>query len=169
MTKKKSSYGKVIRLCLSLNVIPVLVTSYEQGFQGKMERFHGELQTYFWKRKTFKNFNRIRNDLAIWIWRIVEHINKRSSLPRNAKRFQNDGKETMRFRFTERSLICGELMDVGWYDFGNKIFNEWTLGSFIGTSWSWFGQKNHHHLSTPTTRTGRTRHLEKNLFPTHSN
>jgi hypothetical protein len=64
---KPNTVGKVIRLCLSLDVIPVFVTPYEQGFQGKIERFNGELQTHFWRRKVFKNLKQITSALKEWV------------------------------------------------------------------------------------------------------
>ena len=53
--RRENAIGKVIRLCLSLKVMPVFVTPYEQGFQGKIERFNKEIQEKFWRRKRFKN------------------------------------------------------------------------------------------------------------------
>jgi hypothetical protein len=55
--------GRVIRLCISLGVIPVFVTPYEQGFQGKVERFNREIQEKFWRRKQFCNLNEINKYL----------------------------------------------------------------------------------------------------------
>jgi hypothetical protein len=65
--RRKNVVGKVIRMCLSLGVIPVFATPYEQGFQGKIERFNGELQRCFWRRKTFKNINNVEQHLKEWI------------------------------------------------------------------------------------------------------
>ena len=49
-SRMKDVIGKVIRLRLSLKVIPVFTTPYEQGFQGKIERFNGEIQEARYKR-----------------------------------------------------------------------------------------------------------------------
>ncbi|MDR0609917.1 MAG: hypothetical protein LBG58_07400 [Planctomycetaceae bacterium] len=51
-SRKPNMIGKVIRLCLSLGVIPIFVTPYEQGFQQK-----------FWRRKRFKNSSEVRQRL----------------------------------------------------------------------------------------------------------
>jgi hypothetical protein len=59
--------GKVIRLCLSLKVIPVFTTPYEQGFQGKIERFNREIQEKFWRRKRFKSVKDVGNHLAEYV------------------------------------------------------------------------------------------------------
>jgi transposase len=65
--RKPNAIGKVIRLCLSLKVIPVFATPYEQGFQGKIERFNRELQEKFWRRKQFKNIKEIERRLAEYV------------------------------------------------------------------------------------------------------
>jgi len=65
--RKQNAIGKVIRLCLSLKVIPVFTTPYEQGFQGKIERFNRELQEKFWRRKRFKNMKEIERRLAEYV------------------------------------------------------------------------------------------------------
>jgi transposase len=65
--RKQNAIGKVIRLCLSLKVIPVFATPYEQGFQGKIERFNRELQEKFWRRKRFKNIKDIEKHLAEYV------------------------------------------------------------------------------------------------------
>jgi transposase len=65
--RKQNAIGKVIRLCMSLKVIPVFATPYEQGFQGKMERFNSELQEKFWRRKRFKSIREIGMRLAEYV------------------------------------------------------------------------------------------------------
>jgi hypothetical protein len=65
--RKADVVGKVIRLCLSLKVIPVFVTPYEQGFQGKIERFNREIQEKFWRRKRFRNLNEIKKYLEQYV------------------------------------------------------------------------------------------------------
>ncbi|MDR0610077.1 MAG: hypothetical protein LBG58_08210 [Planctomycetaceae bacterium] len=65
--RKARVIGKVIRLCLSLRVIPVFVTPYEQGFQGKIERFNEEIQAKFWRRKQFRNLNAVKKYLEQYV------------------------------------------------------------------------------------------------------
>jgi hypothetical protein len=62
-SRKKNAIGRVIRFCLSLGVIPVFTTPYEQGFQGKIERFNGEIQRKFWRRKYFKDIRDVNRHL----------------------------------------------------------------------------------------------------------
>jgi hypothetical protein len=68
--RKKNTIGRVIRFCLSLGVIPVFTPPYEQGFQGKIERFNGEIQRKFWRRKYFKNIRNVKERLKEYV---LEH------------------------------------------------------------------------------------------------
>ena len=65
--RKENVIGKVIRLCLSLKVIPVFATPYEQGFQGKIERFNKEIQEKFWRRRRFKNVKEVQRHLDEYV------------------------------------------------------------------------------------------------------
>jgi hypothetical protein len=65
--RRANVIGKVIRLCLSLKVIPVFTTPYEQGFQGKIERFNREIQEKFWQRKRFKSIKDVGKHLAEYV------------------------------------------------------------------------------------------------------
>jgi hypothetical protein len=49
----KNTIGRVIRLCLSLDVIPVFSTPGEHGFQNPIEHFNGLWQTKVWQRFRF--------------------------------------------------------------------------------------------------------------------
>jgi hypothetical protein len=92
--RKQNAIGKVIRLCLSLKVIPVFTTPYEQGFQGKIERFNRELQEKFWRRKQFKSIKDIEKRLAEYVQahRLAHHA-EIVTAPRHRpfpKRWQRD-------------------------------------------------------------------------------
>jgi hypothetical protein len=65
--RKINAVGKVIRLCLSLKIIHVFVTTYEQGFQGKIERFNREIQEKFWRRRRFKNIKEVGKRLEEYV------------------------------------------------------------------------------------------------------
>jgi transposase len=65
--RKENAVGKIIRLCLSLKVIPIFVTPYEQGFQGKIERFNREIQEKFWRRRRFKSLKEVDRRLEEYI------------------------------------------------------------------------------------------------------
>lgn len=44
------SFGRVMRLCLSLAVVPVFVPPCEMGFQAAIENFNGRWQSKVWRR-----------------------------------------------------------------------------------------------------------------------
>jgi hypothetical protein len=46
----RDAIGQVVRLCLSLGVIPVFVPPYETGFQAAIESFNGRWQAKVWAR-----------------------------------------------------------------------------------------------------------------------
>ena len=46
----RDSYGRVIRLCLQLDVIPVFAAPHETGFQAVIESFNGRWQQNVWQR-----------------------------------------------------------------------------------------------------------------------
>jgi transposase len=48
----RDTIGRVIRLCLSLNVIPVFAPPRETGFQAAIEAFNGRWQDKVWRRFT---------------------------------------------------------------------------------------------------------------------
>jgi len=48
-----NSFGRVTRLCLSLQVIPVFAPPHETGFQADIENFNGRWQAKVWRRFEF--------------------------------------------------------------------------------------------------------------------
>jgi hypothetical protein len=52
--------GKVIRCCLSLEVIPVFVPPRETGFQASIESYNGRWQRAVWKRFHFDNLRAVQ-------------------------------------------------------------------------------------------------------------
>lgn len=53
------SFGRVIRLCLSLGVTPVFAPPRETGFQADIESFNGRWQAKVWQRFKFKNLSQV--------------------------------------------------------------------------------------------------------------
>jgi hypothetical protein len=51
--------GQVIRLCLSLVVIPVFAPPRETGFQANIERYNGMWEKSVWERFHFKKIVRL--------------------------------------------------------------------------------------------------------------
>ena len=122
----KNVMGRVIRLCLSLKVIPVFTTPYEQGFQGKIERFNGEIQQKFWQRRTFKNIKDVEKHLSEYVQaHRLAHQEKILSAPRRRafpKRWKREGQKPLsgmiiylrrtdgsgQIRFWEREWLVNE-------------------------------------------------------------
>lgn len=61
------SFGRVIRLCLSLDVTPVFVPPCETGFQAAIEAFNGRWQEKVWRRFRHPSLSALqqRSDLFI--------------------------------------------------------------------------------------------------------
>ena len=124
--RKANAIGKVIRLCLSLKVIPVFVTPYEQGFQGKIERFNREIQEKFWRRRRFKNIKEVGRRLEAYVQaHRLAHQGEIVVAPRRRpfpKRWRRDDAKPLRgkmiylrrtdgsgcIRFLERNFLVSE-------------------------------------------------------------
>jgi hypothetical protein len=53
--RKPDSFGRVLRLCLSLKVTPVFAPPLSRGFQADIEAFNGRWQEAVWRRFQFRN------------------------------------------------------------------------------------------------------------------
>jgi len=54
------SFGRVIRLCLHLGLIPVFAPPRETGFQAAIENYNGRWQTKVWQRFDHDNLRSLR-------------------------------------------------------------------------------------------------------------
>jgi hypothetical protein len=61
------SLGKVIRCCLSLNVIPVFVLPRETGFQASIEDYNGRWQRSVRERFRFKDIQAVQRQSALYV------------------------------------------------------------------------------------------------------
>jgi hypothetical protein len=61
------SFGRVIRLCLQLGVIPVFAPPREQGFQAEIEAFNGRWQRQVWRRFHHANLDQLKKRSACFI------------------------------------------------------------------------------------------------------
>jgi len=59
--------GKVIRLCLSLEVTPVFAPPHETGFQASIESYNGRWQRSVWKRFHFENLRAVQRQSAKYV------------------------------------------------------------------------------------------------------
>jgi hypothetical protein len=58
-SRHPNGVGQVIRLCWSLDVIPVFAPPRETGFQASIERYNGPWQKSVWERFHFKNHQQL--------------------------------------------------------------------------------------------------------------
>jgi hypothetical protein len=65
--RRPNSFGRVIRLCLSLNVTPMFAPPLSRGFQADIEAFNRRWQDAVWQRFTFRD----RDGLATQSQRFV--------------------------------------------------------------------------------------------------
>lgn len=61
------TFGRVIRVCLSLGVTPVFAPPRETGFQADIENFNGRWQRGVWQRFTFADLRGVQRQSAKYI------------------------------------------------------------------------------------------------------
>ena len=59
--------GRVMRLCLSLGVVPVFAPPRETGFQAMIENYNGQWQAKVWARFTFTTPEQVREQSARFV------------------------------------------------------------------------------------------------------
>jgi transposase len=72
--------GKVIRLCLSLEVTPVFAPPHETGFQASIESYNGRWQRGVWQRFHFENLQAVKQQSA----KYVQAANEKNAMRREA-------------------------------------------------------------------------------------
>jgi hypothetical protein len=63
----QNAIGRVIRACLSLEVIPVFAPPAEQGFQNSIESYNGKWQAKVWARFEYKNLQQVQDQSAKYV------------------------------------------------------------------------------------------------------
>ena len=71
------SLGKVIRCCLSLDVIPVFAPPKETGFQAAVESFNGRWERSVWQRFHFENLRAVQSQSRLYIEAVNEKNDER--------------------------------------------------------------------------------------------
>lgn len=69
-------FGKVVRLCLQLGVVPVFTPPRETGFQAAIESYNGRWQSKVWHRFQHENISALRNRSEKYV---IAARNKKSS------------------------------------------------------------------------------------------
>ena len=72
-----NSMGRVIRLCLSLGVIPVFAPPRETGFQAAIESFNGRWQAKVWQRFHYESLAALQLQSARYITAYRSYANRR--------------------------------------------------------------------------------------------
>lgn len=72
----RDTLGRVIRLCLSLNVVPVFAPPRETGFQAAIEHFNGYWQAKVWQRFHFNSRGHLQQQSA----RFIAALHKRRAV-----------------------------------------------------------------------------------------
>jgi hypothetical protein len=80
------SFGRVIRLCLQLGVVPVFAPPRETGFQGAIESYNGRWQAKVWRRFEHDNLRTLqrRSDAYVEASRIRTAARRDASPARKA-------------------------------------------------------------------------------------
>ena len=78
--------GRVMRLCLSLGVVPVFAPPRETGFQAMIEGYNGQWQTKVWARFTFATPEQVQHQSDRFVAALRDHRSERidAAPPRRA-------------------------------------------------------------------------------------
>ncbi len=63
----RDSLGRVVRMCLALDVVPVFTPPRETGFQAMIENFNGRWQAKVWSRFTFPSRKQLQAQSAKFV------------------------------------------------------------------------------------------------------
>ena len=81
-SRTPDSLGKVIRFCLSLDVIPVFAPPHEMGFQASIESYNGRWQRGVWQRFHFENLRAVQSQSAKYVAAArVKNASRRDATP----------------------------------------------------------------------------------------
>lgn len=84
------TFGRVIRLCLSLGVTPVFAPPRETGFQADIENFNGRWQRAVWQRFTFENLAGVQRQSRKYVAAQREKSASRIQAAPRRRRFPRD-------------------------------------------------------------------------------
>jgi hypothetical protein len=80
----RDSIGRVMRICLSLGVVPVFAPPREHGFQAAIESFNGRWQAKVWARFHHPDLHSIREHSDRYVAALRERAARRSAPERQA-------------------------------------------------------------------------------------
>lgn len=115
----RDAVGRVIRLCLSLGVIPIFAPPNEVGFQASIEHFNGRWQSKVWARRTYRGVKQLQQGSAAFISAAreraatrIDAAPQRRPIPR---RWRFDGQKplTGMIIFLRRTNDAGQVQLLG--------------------------------------------------------
>jgi hypothetical protein len=86
------TFGRVIRLCLSLDVTPVFAPPRETGFQADIENFNGRWQSGVWDRFTFTDLPGVQRQSRKFVIAQRQKLSARIQAAPCRRRFPRDWK-----------------------------------------------------------------------------
>jgi hypothetical protein len=117
--------GRVIRMCLSLSVVPVFVPPQEMGFQAMIESYNGWWQTKVWSRFVHANLEDLQGHSQKYVAALRKHRAARIEAAPERRAFPADWKLDLKKRpcgrviFLRRSngnsgvLLLGQTWQLG--------------------------------------------------------
>jgi transposase len=90
--------GRVLRLCLSLEVVPVLVPPRETGFQAMIESYNGWWQTKVWSRFQHHNLEELQGHSQKYVVALRRQRAERIEAAPNRRAFPADWKLNLKKR-----------------------------------------------------------------------
>jgi hypothetical protein len=111
--------GRVIRLCLSLEVVPVLVPPRETGFQAMIESYNGWWQTKVWSRFEHKDLEDLQGHSTKYVAALRKQRAARTEAAPDRRPFPGDWKLNLKKRpsgrlvYLRRSNPSSEIVLLG--------------------------------------------------------
>jgi hypothetical protein len=99
--------GRVMRLCLSLHVVPVFAPPREPGFQNAVENFNGLWQAKVWARFTHDTLRHLSAQSARYVIASRQRAAARHDQAHHVPRFLATGRLICRRPCTGASSFCG--------------------------------------------------------------
>lgn len=121
--------GRVIRLCLSLGVVPVFVPPREMGFQAMIESYNGWWQTRVWARFQHPNLEHLQDRSSGYVTALRQHRVARIEAAPTRRPFPKNWKLKLKTRPRGRVVYMRRTNATGVV---NLLGRDWT----VSAAWS---------------------------------
>ena len=111
------SFGRVIRLCLSLGVIPVFVPPRESGFQAAIENYNGRWQSKVWRRFRHPSLAALQKRSALFVVAARQRAAARSESAPPRRQFPHDYQLNWQRPLSGRMIFLRRTNDRGQINF----------------------------------------------------